>query len=1026
VNYSTFSGNSASKGGAIFSDGPVVINNSTLANNSASVSGGATGSDSATAITISNSLVSGNSAPDGAGLYKALLSQNNAFYKNVDSGNSAEDDCNSCGASTDPIIGDTMLSALGNYGGPTQTILPLPGSVALCAANPSYIPAGYSTDQRGNLNFTTYGSTNCEDVGAVNTSYGLSFTTEPQQAVGTGVAMSPAPVLTVTESGSALTAGEAEVSLTDTASDLTTIPVPVSTSIGNGQAAFSSLIFTTVVSSDNLTAKLPITPTLNAIATSSGFAVATAAVLTSPTPGVSTVLGTSGVAFQWVGNTGTTAYQLYLGTTGVGSSNLFSSGTITASSVTVSSLPSTGVTVYARLLSEINGTWLSNDYVYTETGMPPAQLTSPTPGAVLGASQTFTWTTVTGVTEYQLWLGTAGVGTFDLYNSGAIPGTSATVFGIPSNGVVVYVRVFSKIGGAWQSVDYTFTETGTPAPATLITPTPGLAPVLGTSANFTWTTGTGVVEYQLWLGTTGVGSLDLYDSLATTATSKTVSGIPTNGITLYIRILSKINGVWQSVDYTYTETGVATPATLTAPTPGPSTLLGATPAFTWTAGTGVTAYQLWLGTTGVGTFDLYNSGSTTANSESLSGIPTNGVTVYVRLLSKINQAWQSVDYIYTETGTAARATLTAPAPATMLGANPTFIWTAGTGVSAYQLWLGTTGVGTFDLYNSGSTTATSKPLSGIPTSGVTVYVRLFSKINGLWEFVDYTYTETGTVALATLSSPTPGPTTVLGSSQTFNWTTGTGVTAYQLWLGTYGVGAFDLYDSGSTTATSASVPGIPANGVIVYVRLYSKINGVWQSNDYTYTESGTAAPATLSNPTPGPATVLGTSQAFNWTAGTGVTAYQLWLGTTGIGTFDLYNSGSTTVTSETVSGIPANGVIVYVRLYSKINGAWHSNDYTYTESGTATAAALTAPTLGTLLGSSQTFTWSSGTGVTSYQLWLGTTGVGSLNLYDSGSTTATTETVPGIPQSGATVYVRVFSKINGAWVPADYTFTEGN
>jgi hypothetical protein len=34
--------------------------------------------------------------------------------------------------------------------------------------------------------------------------------------------------------------------------------------------------------------------------------------------------------------------------------------------------------------------------------------------------------------------------------------------------------------------------------------------------------------------------------------------------------------------------------------------------------------------------------------------------------------------------------------------------------------------------------------------------------------------------------------------------------------------------------------------------------------------------------------------------------------------------------------------------------------------------------------------------------------------------------VPGIPQSGATVYVRVFSKINGAWVPADYTFTEGN
>jgi hypothetical protein len=194
--------------------------------------------------------------------------------------------------------------------------------------------------------------------------------------------------------------------------------------------------------------------------------------------------------------------------------------------------------------------------------------------------------------------------------------------------------------------------------------------------------------------------------------------------------------------------------------------------------------------------------------------------------------------------------------------------------------------------------------------------------------------------------------------------------------------------------------------------------------DYTYTESGTATPATLTAPLPAAGAVLGASQTFTWNTGTGVAEYQLWLGTTGPGTFDLYHGNSTVGTSATVSGIPSNGVTIYVRLLSKIEGVWQGVDYTYTESGTATPAALTLPTVGTLLGSSQTFNWSTGTGVTAYQLWLGTTGVGSLDLYDSGSTTATTETVSGIPQAGATIYVRVFSKINGAWVPADYTFTE--
>ena len=35
--------------------------------------------------------------------------------------------------------------------------------------------------------------------------------------------------------------------------------------------------------------------------------------------------------------------------------------------------------------------------------------------------------------------------------------------------------------------------------------------------------------------------------------------------------------------------------------------------------------------------------------------------------------------------------------------------------------------------------------------------------------------------------------------------------------------------------TSATVTGLPSNGETIYATLYSLINGVWQSVQYTYT-----------------------------------------------------------------------------------------------------------------------------------------------------------------------------------------------
>jgi hypothetical protein len=103
------------------------------------------------------------------------------------------------------------------------------------------------------------------------------------------------------------------------------------------------------------------------------------------------------------------------------------------------------------------------------------------------------------------------------------------------------------------------------APGAMISPAPGSV-LPGSSVTFTWSAGSGVAEYQLWLGSTGAGSQNLgvftEGVAAGNTVSATASGLPTSGATLYVRLLSEISGNWQSTDYTYTEAStVDTPVT---------------------------------------------------------------------------------------------------------------------------------------------------------------------------------------------------------------------------------------------------------------------------------------------------------------------------------------------------------------------------------------------------------------------------------------------------------------------------------
>ncbi|HUD14317.1 MAG TPA: choice-of-anchor D domain-containing protein [Terracidiphilus sp.] len=283
-----------------------------------------------------------------------------------------------------------------------------------------------------------------------------------------------------------------------------------------------------------------------------------------------------------------------------------------------------------------------------------------------------------------------------------------------------------------------------------------------------------------------------------------------------------------------------------------------------------------------------------------------------------------------------QATLTSPAPgSTLAGTSVSFTWTAGTGTTRYDLWLGLNGPGSSSLYTTGWLTTTSTTVPSLPTKGATVYARLYSDGSEGEQYNDYIFTEPTSISAA-LISPTAG--SVLGASnQMFTWTAGTAVTEYALWLG-LSPGSYNLYATGWLTTTSITVPILAAKGATVYARLYSDGSGGEQYNDYIFTEP-TSIPAALISPTAG--SVLGASNLmFTWTAGTAVTGYDLYLGLSGPGSSSLYTSGWLTTTSATVPRLPAKGTTVYARLYSDGSGGEQYNDYTYTEAGGALLSAF--------------------------------------------------------------------------------------
>src|SRR6185436_7875064 len=130
---------------------------------------------------------------------------------------------------------------------------------------------------------------------------------------------------------------------------------------------------------------------------------------------------------------------------------------------------------------------------------------------------------------------------------------------------------------------------------------------------------------------------------------------------------------------------------------------------------------------------------------------------------------------------------------------------------------------------------------------------------------------------AEMTSPPPGS-TLSATAARFEWTGGVAVSQYWLYVGTTPGGA-EIANRDQSTNLATTVIGLPASSAPVYVRLWSLVDGVWQSMDYTYATAGAQpAPAEMIWPPPG-STLSSTATTFRWSGGSEVSEYRLSIGT---------------------------------------------------------------------------------------------------------------------------------------------------
>ncbi|MHC4739491.1 MAG: beta strand repeat-containing protein, partial [Planctomycetota bacterium] len=363
----------------------------------------------------------------------------------------------------------------------------------------------------------------------------------------------------------------------------------------------------------------------------------------NPTPANSATDVAVNADLSWTAGTGSTSSDVYFGTSSPGSFQ----GNQTATTYDTGTM-SNDTTYYWRI-DEINtaGTTTGNVWSFTTIVAAPAQATNPSPAdsaTNVGINADLNWTAGSGATSHDVYFGATSPGAFQ-------GNQTATTFepGTMSNNTTYYWRIDElNAAGTTTGNVWSFT-TIVAAPGQASSPSPAdSATGVSTTADLSWTAGSGATSHDVYFGTSSPGSFQGNQAATTFDT-----GSMANDTTYYWRV-DEVNagGTTTGSVWSFT-TIVAAPAQATNPSPADSaTNVSINADLSWTAGSAATSHDVYFGTSSPGSFQ----GNQTATTYD-TGTMSNDTTYYWRI-DELNAAGTTTGNVWSFT------TVTAGQPVT--------------------------------------------------------------------------------------------------------------------------------------------------------------------------------------------------------------------------------------------------------------------------------------------------------------------------------------------------------------------------
>jgi hypothetical protein len=443
----------------------------------------------------------------------------------------------------------------------------------------------------------------------------------------------------------------------------------------------------------------------------------------------STAVDTS-KGFSWASAPSAQAYYLVVGTS-KGARDVLDSGTLSATTTSypVPALP-VGPTLWARLWTEVSGSWAYYQDISFQVSISASRLTYPASGqTTVDTRKPFTWLSAPDGQAYYLHVGTSP-GAADLVDSGSTTKTSWSVPPLPI-GQILFARIYTEINGSWS----TYTQisfTVSYSSAVLSNPVPAQnSPNQDTARPFTWASLPGASAYYVWIGTS-IGAKDVAESgpLPSSQASYLPRTLPT-GAPLWVRLWTLASGTWiHSADVSFTPAArIITPAQR-------SITVDPSHPFSWTPGAVIggksPTYELTIGTQPGGK-DLYDSGSvaTTSLTVPRTDLPT-GEALYARVVVKLGDGSQRpTDTVFAIAGSNIHPAQLSwgAAGSEAVDTSQPFTWDATDLAQAYRLEISD---GSSDAVDSGPIHVSEYFAEELPPGGYTA--QLGTELAGVWSW----------------------------------------------------------------------------------------------------------------------------------------------------------------------------------------------------------------------------------------------------------------------------------------------------